>query len=167
MNIAIALMVVAIILYSVRFFMYLKRYKLKFPFNDTMGKVDLPIVSFTQNGKCFNFLIDSGASISVLNSTALSNIECIDIEGEQQIYGIDGSKIDVSLVGVKMYSHNHKFVEVFQVCDVPGLNNIREEYDLEVVGILGNSFLKRYSFIIDFARLTAYSNGNENKTKNT
>ena len=80
MKIVIAIFVViAIILCSVHFHLYLKRRKFKFSFEDTMGKADLPIVSFTQNNKCFKFLIDSGASISLLNSTSLSNIEFIEL----------------------------------------------------------------------------------------
>lgn len=167
MKIVIAIfIVIAIILCSVHFHLYCKRRKFIFSFEDTMGKADLPIVSFTQNDKCFKFLIDSGASISVLNSSSLANIECIELGEKQKIYGIDGNNVDVSLVGVKLYSQNHKFVEVFQVCEVPGLDNIRRDDGVEVAGILGNSFLKRYSFILDFEKLTAYSNGKENKTEN-
>lgn len=168
MKIVISILIaIAVILCLIHFYLSYKRRKFRFSFEDTMGKADLPIVSFTQDGKCFKFLIDSGASISVLNSSSLANIECIELGEKQKIYGIDGNNVDVSLVGVKLYSQNHKFVEIFQVCEVPGLDNIKKDDGIEVVGILGNSFLKRYSFIIDFKRLAAYSNGNENKTENT
>lgn len=157
--------VIAVILCSVHFHLYCKRRKFIFSFEDTIDKADLPIVSFTQNGKHFKFLIDSGASISVLNSTSLSELECIELGEQQKIYGIDGNNVDVSLVGIKLYSQNHKFVEIFQVCDVPGLDNIKRDDGIEVAGILGNSFLKRYRFILDFGKLKAYSDGDEEKPK--
>lgn len=169
MIIAIIVIVIIISLCITQYYLHYKRYKYKFSFEDTMNKSDLPIVSFTQNNKCFKFLVDSGASISVLNSTSLPNIEyqCIESEEKQEVYGIDGNKRSVSLVGIRLFSQNHKFVEIFQVCDIPALEHIKKDDGIDVVGILGNSFLKRYSFIIDFAKLAAYSNGTENIPKNT
>ena len=64
------MVVLAIISFTV-VYLYYKRYRFKFPFKDTMGEVGLPIVSFEQNGKSFNFIIDSGADASVINTTSL------------------------------------------------------------------------------------------------
>lgn len=132
-----------------------------------MSRTGLPIVSFTQNNKTFNFLIDSGADNSVLNSTSLNELDYIDLEGNRPVYGIDGNQVQTSFVGVKLIFQNHPFLEAFQVFEVPGLCNIERDYGIKVTGVLGGRFLKRYGFLIDFKQLKAYTDGKENQTENT
>lgn len=167
MKIVITLMVVLAIISFTVVYLYYKRCRFKFPFKDTMGEVGLPIVSFEQNGKSFNFIIDSGADASVINTTSLAKLDYTKLEGNRCVYGIDGNPVQTSFVGVKLFSQNHKFIEAFQVFDVPGLDNIEKAHNIEVVGILGSAFLKRYGFLIDYKQLKAYTNGKENKIANT
>lgn len=160
------MVVLAIISFTV-VYLYYKRYRFKFPFKDTMGEVGLPIVSFEQNGKSFNFIIDSGADASVINTTSLAKLDYIKLEGNRYVYGIDGNQVKTSFVGVKLFSQNHKFIEAFQVFNIIGLDNIEKSHNIEVVGILGSTFLKRYGFLIDYKQLKAYTNGKEDKVANT
>jgi hypothetical protein len=44
------------------------------------------------------------------------------------------------------------------VLRVNGFDNIKEAYGVQVVGILGSTFLKRYGFTVDFSELTLYTN---------
>ena len=167
LGIVITIMVALTIISYTVVYLYYKRCRFKFPFKDTMGEVGLPIVSFEHNGKSFNFLIDSGADASVINTSSLVEFDYIKLEGNRDVYGIDGNPVQVSYVGIKLYSQNHKFVEAFQVLNVPGLDNIEQAHNIRVVGILGSAFLKRYGFLIDYKQLKAYTNGKENKVANT
>lgn len=167
LEIVITLMIVLAIISSIIILLYYKRYRFKFPFKDTIGKVGLPVVSFEQNGNSFNFVIDSGADSSVLNTSYLTKLDYVDLKGNRFIYGIDGNQVQVSFIGVKLSSQNHEFVEAFQVLDVPGLKNIEQAHNIEIAGILGSTFLKRYGFLIDYKKLKAYTNGKENKVANT
>ena len=160
------MVVLAIISFTV-VYLYYKRCRFKFPFKDTMGEVGLPIVSFEQNGKSFNFIIDSGADASVINTTSLAKLDYTKLEGNRCVYGIDGTPIEISYVGIKLFSQNHKFVEAFQVLDAPGMSNIEQAHHIEIAGILGSAFLKRYGFLIDYKQLKAYTNGKEDKVANT
>lgn len=166
-GIAITLMIVLVTVSSIIVLLYYKRYRFKFPFKDTIGKVGLPVVSFEQNGNSFNFIIDSGADSSVLNTSFLTKLDYTELKGNRFIYGIDGNQVQTSYVGIKLFYQNHKFVEAFQVLDVPGFENIKQAYNMEIAGILGGTFLKRYGFLIDYKQLKAYTNGKENKIANT
>jgi Retroviral aspartyl protease. len=147
---------------------YKKKVKkpLKFPFEETIDKTGLPIVSFEQNGEFFNFLIDSGSDSSTLNSSSLNKLEYVNLEGNNDVYGIDGNKIQTYYVGVKLFSHETKFKEIFQVMDIPGLDNIYESDGIRVHGILGSNFMRRYGFLIDFTQLKVYTNGKERTVEN-
>lgn len=167
MTIVITFMVVLTIISFTVVCLYYYKYRFKFPFKDTMGEVGLPIVSFEQNGKSFNFIIDSGADASLINTSSLTNLEYTKLEGNRYVYGIDGTPVQISYVGIKLFSQNHKFVEAFQVFDAPGLHNIEQAHNIEIAGILGSAFLRRYEFLIDYKQLKAYTNGKESKIANT
>lgn len=144
--------------------LYYKRYRFKFPFEDTMGSVRLPIVSFEQNGKHFNFIIDSGADASVINTSSLAELDYKELEGNRFVYGINGEQVQISYIGMRLFYQNHEFIEIFQVMDATGLDNIKQAHGIEVAGILGSAFLKRYGFLIDYKKLKAYTNGKELKS---
>ena len=160
------MVVLAIISFTV-VYLYYKRCRFKFPFKDTMGESGLPIVSFEQNGKTFNFLLDSGADNSVLDASSLTKLNYVKLEGNRCVYGIDSNPVQTSFVGVKLFSRNHRFIEVFQVFDVYALKKIADEHNIEVVGVLGSAFLRKYGFLIDYKQLKAYTNGKEDKVANT
>lgn len=160
------MVVLAIISFTI-VYLYYKRCRFKFPFKDTMGESGLPIVSFEQNGKTFNFLLDSGADNSVLDTSSLTKLNYVKLEGNRCVYGIDSNPVQTSFVGVKLFSRNHRFIEVFQVFDVYALKKIADEHNIEVVGVLGSAFLRKYGFLIDYKQLKAYTNGKEDKVANT
>ena len=136
--------------------------QLKISIEDTIGKTGLPIVSFHQNDKHFDFIIDTGAEYSVINSTSLNELIYVELDSGGVIYGIEGNKKDTSSVGVVLFIDDYEFTEVFQITDIPGIEVINNLYNIKVVGILGSRFLARYKFIIDYKKLYIY--GKENKT---
>ena len=53
--------------------------EIKISFKDTIDKTGLPIVSFSQNDKHFDFIIDTGAEYSVINSNSLKDLYYVRI----------------------------------------------------------------------------------------
>lgn len=131
---------------------------LKLSFTDTMNKVSLPIVSLTNGGKAFNFLIDTGATLSVIDEDVLNQLCYIKTDTEGTAYGIDGNITQVKYVKMSLKHNDVSLVDEFQVLRVNGFDNIKEAYGVQVVGILGSTFLKRYGFTVDFSELTLYTN---------
>ena len=119
-------------------------------FGDTIDKCNLPIVAVNIGNQEFNFIIDS---------SNLPRIDHIPIEGvEGAAYGIDGTHIATSFVRIDMNQDDVDFVDEFQVLDIKqALQNIKDTFGIEAVGLLGASFLKRYNFVIDFDKYTAYT----------
>ena len=130
--------------------------KIKVSFKDTMDKTGLPIVSFTQNDKHFEFIIDTGAEYSIVNSNSLKDLCYVELDESGVIYGIEGNKKETSSIGVVLYIDNYEFTEVFQIVDVSGIDMINKLHNINVVGILGSTFLARYKFIIDYETLHVY-----------
>ena len=130
----------------------------KLSFSDTMNKLSLPIVSLSNNGRMFNFLLDTGANYSMIHEKALKELRHTNIKGcKGQIYGINGELQEVYYSRIELEHLNEKFVDEFQVLDISSVvDNLKSSDDIEIVGILGSSFLKRYEFIVDFKELAAY-----------
>jgi predicted aspartyl protease len=122
-------------------------------FTDNMGRLNLPVVSLTNNGQSFNFLIDTGATLSVIDSNALDKLAYTKVETIGSAYGVDGNIIPVEYARIELNHENTKFVDEFQIMRVNGFDNIKKSDKIEIVGILGSTFLKRYDFTINYKDL--------------
>ena len=152
----------AITIFSIYLVGYLNREKpdYVFSFEDTMGAHKVPIVSFEHKGKVVNFVIDSGASHSIINTSSIDKFEYTLLENAGgKVYGIDGNAVQTRLANIEITKNGHVFRDIFQVLSVPGLDKINKKNGVEVHGILGSEFLKRYQFLINYKHLRAYTNG--------
>jgi hypothetical protein len=118
----------------------------------------LPIISFWNGARRFNFLLDTGSSLSLINKRELDKFFYEEAEGKGQMYGVDGKIQDNNqLVNVTLTYNGEDFKERFQVVDISAAcNNFAQTYDMELHGILGNSFFTEYNFVLDFNRMIAY-----------
>ena len=122
-------------------------------FKKAMGRHRFPVVVLYNNGNAYNFIVDTGATNSVLNKNFLDLIKHNKIETEDcTLYGIDGNPISVEYIEVPLYNGKKKFTEDFQVIDVPAFDKLKETENLEVAGFLGSSFLEKNKMSIDFKK---------------
>ena len=127
-------------------------------FRESMDLTDLPIITFYQGNNRFNFLLDTGANLSVINSSALNNFQYNEVEGTGNIVGVEGIKKEVSYVNIDLNYKDSKYTEQFQVLDMlDAIDYVKSESGVNMVGILGNNFFRRYKYILDFNELIAYS----------
>lgn len=127
-------------------------------FKEAMDLVELPVVTFYNGGKKFNFLLDTGATISVIDSNVLDNFSHEKIETTGVVWGMEGNKIDVSYVRASLVYKDKVYEEDFQVVDMSAsFNEVKAESGVTLSGILGNSFFKKYQYVLDFNSLIAYS----------
>ena len=122
----------------------------KLSFADSMGRLNLPIVNLTNKGNTYKFLIDTGASISIMDSRALDSIEHSKLNIEGNAYGIECKIMSVNYISAELSSENISFTEQFQVMKLDAFDNLRETDGINLSGILGSSFLKAHGFVIDF-----------------
>ena len=145
---------------------YKNKSLIKLSFAATLEELNLPIVTLMNNGQSFNFLIDTGASVSIIDSRALNALEHTKLSKEGTSYGIDGNIINSSYVEVDLFYKDVKFSEEFQVLRMNAFDNIQETNHISLVGILGSSFLNENKFTVNFEELMLVFNKNIFNNKN-
>jgi hypothetical protein len=126
------------------------KHALKIPFNESLENIGLPVVTFMNNEKEFNFIIDTGASLSVIDERMLKdlNYSLLPIKGE--MYGIDGSIIPVNYVKIDLQYDNALFQESFQVTEINAFDSLKSSNNIEIAGIISSDFMNNYQVTIDF-----------------
>lgn len=127
-------------------------------FRETMDLCELPIVTFINNGKKLNFLLDTGASKSVIHSGALEGLTYRDTNKSGDIYGIDGKRRDASFIHMSIGYKGKDYDEEFQSIDMSiPFSNLKADFGVNLHGILSSTFFQKYKYILDFDELVAYS----------
>lgn len=127
-------------------------------FREAMDLTNLPIVTFYQGDKKFNFLLDTGATLSVINQAALESITHTTINETGELYGVDGVKREVSYASINLAYKNKDYTEEFQVLDMQeAIDQVKAESGVNMVGIIGSEFFRKYKYVLDFDELVAYS----------
>ena len=135
-----------------------QRNRMYMSFRESMDLTELPVVTFYNGDKKFNFLLDTGATLSVIDSNILNNFPHEKVEATGVLWGIEGNKIDVSYVRASLVYKDKVYEEDFQVVDMAAsFNKVKAESGVTLSGILGNSFFKKYQYVLDFNSLIAYS----------
>ena len=127
-------------------------------FRETMDLCELPIVTFMNNGKKLNFLLDTGASKSVIHSGALEGLTYKSINKSGDVYGMDGKRKDVSFINMSIEYRGKDYNEEFQSIDmsVP-FSNLKADFGVNLHGILSSTFFQKYKYVLNFDELVAYS----------
>lgn len=127
-------------------------------FRETMDLVGLPIVTFRNNNKRFNFLLDTGASTSVINKKVLSEMDYKNTNMGGTIFGMEGNQVDAPLVYIELTYKEKQYDDIFQCVDMTAaFDNVKQEYGVTIHGILSSHFFEKYKYILNFKDLIAYS----------
>ena len=139
----------------------LKKEKTKISFKESLDLVELPVITFMNNNKKLNLLIDSGSDISYLCSKVIPELNLISEEEKVELNIITGIKSTDSIcnkVKLNLSFKDNNFEEEFII--LPELDqqfdNIKKENGVKIDGVLGNSFLSKYKYIIDYKDLSVY-----------
>lgn len=135
----------------------IKRNRSKISFKESMDLVELPVVTFYNNNRKLNFLLDTGSNVSHINKSVLSSLDCEKINKENTVMGIEGKKIVSKVCDMILYYKNQKFEGEFSITDLnSAFNAIKKESGVHIHGILGNLFFQKYKYIFDFDNLAVY-----------
>ena len=137
---------------------YSKRYKNAISFRESLDLTGLPVITFSQGKNRFNFLLDTGATNSVINEAQLSSIKHTIIEGAQcEVYGIEGNVQTVPFAEIH-FKRDMDYKGYFQVVDMSAaFDSVKSETGVTIVGILGNDFFQNYKYVLDYNTMIAYS----------
>ena len=113
------------------------------------------IVEAYVNNKWSKFIIDTGASVSLLDFTQSKKYNfSYSVDADQRLTGFGGrsklmrtSEVSFAIKGV-MQDRSYSF----SASDLSGLNSILSRSQQRVLGILGNDFLESHGAIIDYQK---------------
>lgn len=123
-------------------------------YNEEFG---IPLIKVRNNNQDLYFVVDTGASYSTLNTNSLSNIEYNPLNINGNLFGIDGNLIDVSYISCEFFIENTSFIHNFQILDLSNMiNQCKTTYNIDIVGVLGSSFLKENNLSVDLKNNILY-----------
>lgn len=136
---------------------YSKR-KNRLSIKESIDLTGLPIITFNQGDKKYNFILDTGANVSVINSRLLKDLEYSKVEDTSTIYGHNGEIIPTYDVEIPLTYKENTYSTIFRVLDLDeAIENLKAEHGVKFDGFLGNLFMQQYGYTIDFDKLEVYS----------
>lgn len=128
-------------------------------FQETFDLVGLPIITFKQNDKKFNFILDTGSVYSVINKTMLRRFtHSKSQKGTATCCGVEGNTVEAPFIEATVVYRDIEFTDDFQVMDMSkAFEQLKSSYGVNIHGILGAGFMNKYKYVIDFDKLIAYT----------
>lgn len=119
-------------------------------FKELYGVTGVPMVVFNQGDRKYVFLIDTGAEQSVLIKESIDDFVYSPLDHKGILYGIEGDLLETDIVAAKIFCKNQNYIEVFNVHEGQKMVALLGNDEVQITGILGNTFLSRYHCIIDY-----------------
>lgn len=129
-------------------------------FKETLDLCDLPIVTFMHNTQKINFLLDTGANSSVIDAEFLKKpgLKYIESDFKGGVCGMEGNFIDAYYINMHITYKEKDYEEWFQVLDMSKpFASLKQDYGVNVHGILSSAFFTKYKYILDFKDFIAYT----------
>lgn len=127
-------------------------------FREAMDLVELPIITFYNNDKKLNFLLDTGSDLSYINKSILPSLEYKKIDESRNIISVGGNTQSLGCCDMTVTYKNKKFIDRFYISDLDeAFGAIKAETGVQIHGILGSKFFTKYKYILDFESLIVYS----------
>lgn len=136
----------------------LSKDKDKMSFKTAMALCQLPVVTFFQGSKSFNFLLDTGSNSSIIDGNILDEIEHTTINATSNLFGMEGKAKEVNCCRITLYFNDRAYTYDYLIQDMKeAFGMIKKESGVTLHGIIGSSFFNEFKYVLDFAELIAYS----------
>lgn len=118
----------------------------------------LPIILVEVKNKYLSFILDTGSTCSLIDSTVVEYFKnIVEPVGDYYINGIEGTEHKVEMITLPFTFEGQTYKPKF--CVKPLLDafkGIEDESGIQVHGLLGTDFLLENQWIIDFKELNLY-----------
>lgn len=126
----------------------------KIPFT-TCGTNKTPIIKVNQGNTIFNFIIDTGSSISAIDKKYIPDLLALKLNKTTEVIGIEGNPEKVSFYEIDFECNNHLYTHnVIAKSFGNAFDPFLQEYNIVIHGMLGSDFFTKYKFIVDFKTQT-------------
>lgn len=134
------------------------RKKDKISFKEAMDLVELPVITFYNNDKKLNFLLDTGSNNSVINAPLVDNLEHTKGSCDIATIGMGGILNTAEVCNMRLTYNGRIFEDEFTIMDMSSqFDTVKQDSGVQLHGILGSKFFEKYRYVLDFSNLTAYT----------
>lgn len=127
-------------------------------FKESLDLTELPIITFVNNKQKLNFIFDTGATKSMIDSNVIDNLKYQNSSDITITTGIGGKSKAMNTIIMELKYKDSDFVETFQLMDMSHVvRAIKEETGVSIHGLLGNTFFQEYGYIIDYNDFVVYN----------
>ena len=128
---------------------------MKYSLSHGLTSIGLPTIPVEVNNKKLCFILDSGSTCSLIDSTVVEYFkDIVEPVGDYCISGIEGTKHKVDIVTLPFNFEGQIYKPKFCVKPLlDAFSSIEEESGIQVQGLLGTDFLLENKWIIDFKEL--------------
>ena len=116
----------------------------------------LPVIRLRINGKRYNFAIDTGAGVNLVDDDLITELPLSLTADQMNIQGLDGQALTVDLYTLLLMQLPPSGTEPAPVDFVATELQHLQENGQQIAGILGSAFLSRYTVGIDYRRRRIY-----------
>lgn len=124
-----------------------------------MDLLEVPIITMKNGDKEVNFLLDTGSNKSHFNSRVIhSFVEYEFFKDDTSIVTTGGGTVNGGgWVRIPLQYKKQSFTEDFLLLDLQeSFESVYEESGVQIHGILGCDFFRKYGFIFDFDDMVFY-----------
>ena len=124
----------------------------------SLDLADLPIITFKQGDKKYNFLLDTGSSCNIIDSNILDTLVYEKVEGEGELVGAEGIIKKAEGCIIRFFYKETFYKYLYLIKDLKdAFSYIKQETGVNLHGIIGTAFFTEYKYVLDFDRLVGYS----------
>lgn len=126
-------------------------YSLYYGLNSTR----LPIILVDVKGEYLCFILDTGSTCSLIDSTVVEYFkDIVELVGDYYVSGIEGTKHKVDMIILPFNFEGQIYKPKFCVKPLlDAFSGIEKESGIQVQGLLGTDFLLENKWIIDFNKI--------------
>lgn len=156
----IAVLIIVITILLIKWVVYLvnvRKYN-KISFKKSIYNINLPIITFYNNKRKLNFILDTGANQSVINERELNSCSYKKILDTQKTMNISGDTHIVEyMIYMNLQDKANMYDEKFQVSNLSkAFDILGKVYKMPIHGILGNTFFIKNKAILNFDSMEVY-----------
>lgn len=130
------------------------------PLKKYVNATGIPIISLRNNRKEYYFLLDTGASLSLIDSTVINDMIGTTLIEDKETLKISTANGEINVgapIVIPMRYGGLIFeIEFLQRDFGETFISVENDTNLKISGVIGVDFLSRYKYILDFEKMIAY-----------